>query len=178
MQPVTGYYHIIIESMKSDLIIIYYVFSFVKSFLTLFLFDTGNHFYIICVSSPYNIGLYVKSLFDLHSIWISDDCHTCLWCSCHVVCTEVFYKQVLVPSWMCPNTWNLGWTLLWTVLSSSMHPTRCIFLGTQSRKPAQERKSRATTLNNITCNQSCMSDVLVVSDRCIDLCICQNDTAF
>lgn len=47
---------------------------------------------------------------------------------------------------MWPKTCNLGWTLLWTVLSSSMHPTRCIFLGTQSRKPAHR------DVNQIRCH--------------------------
>lgn len=42
------------------------------------------------------------------------------------------------PSWMWPKTCSRGWTRLWTVLSSSTQPTRCIFLGTQSRKPVWE----------------------------------------
>lgn len=42
-----------------------------------------------------------------------------------------------LPSWMCPNTCSLGWTLLWTVFNSSIQPTRCIFLGTQSKKPTK-----------------------------------------
>lgn len=45
------------------------------------------------------------------------------------------------PSWMWPKTCSRGWTRLWTVLSSSTQPTRCIFLGTQSRKPVWEDKA-------------------------------------
>lgn len=50
------------------------------------------------------------------------------------------------PSWMWPKTCSRGWTLLWTVLSSSTQPTRCIFLGTQSRKPVGEDKALGGTV--------------------------------
>lgn len=62
-------------------------------------------------------------------------------------------KFMYSPSWMCPNTCSLGWTLLWTVLSSSMQPTRCIFLGTQSRKP--ENPGKLHRNNTIIRDQTC-----------------------
>lgn len=46
---------------------------------------------------------------------------------------------------MWPKTCSRGWTRLCTVLSSSTQPTRCIFLGTQSRKPAPGRQWGAST---------------------------------
>ena len=46
---------------------------------------------------------------------------------------------------MWPKTCSRGWTRLCTVLSSSTQPTRCIFLGTQSRKPGRGERGRAVT---------------------------------
>lgn len=53
------------------------------------------------------------------------------------------------PSWMWPKTCSRGWTRLWTVLSSSTQPTRCIFLGTQSRKPVGEDKALRGTAGHL-----------------------------
>lgn len=68
-------------------------------------------------------------------------------CGFHIyICIE---RNVFWPSWICPKTWSLGCIRLWTVFSSSTHPTRCIFLGTQSRKPCEKKKESFTRRQGI-----------------------------
>lgn len=78
-----------------------------------------------------------KSGYDFQNVPLHLKCIiTSQCCTQHCVLADAFWRHTLLPSWMCPNTCSLGCTLLWTVLSSSMHPTRCIFFGTQSKNPA------------------------------------------
>src|SRR4029434_1649834 len=81
---------------------------------------------------------------DLYNPRVFSFVHVCVCVCVHVcvcVCVCVCVREL--PSWMCPKTCSLGWTLLCTVLSSSTQPTRCIFRGTQSRKPVWYERHRA-----------------------------------